>query len=121
MLVSKLPGNMRDRWSRRVLTIRRKQVREPDMKDFIHFINDETIIVSDPIFSKEAIEPYLENKSSHRKGKVSTFITGNKEQHDVCIYCDEHHKLADCEKFMDIDLKERIKFLARKKYCYGCL
>ena len=55
MLVSKLPGSGRDRWSRKVLAIRRKHKREPDMMDFIKFVSDETVIATDPIFSKEAI------------------------------------------------------------------
>ena len=48
MLVSRLPGSARDRWSRKVLGIRRDKGREPDMKDFIYFANDETVIMSDP-------------------------------------------------------------------------
>ena len=58
MLLLKLPGSARDKWSRNVLTIHRKHKTEPDLTDFIHFVNDETLIVSDPIFSKEAVEQY---------------------------------------------------------------
>ena len=50
MLVSKLPGNGRDSWSRKILEIRRKHKREPDMMDFIQLSNDETVIVTDSIF-----------------------------------------------------------------------
>ena len=56
MLLSKLPGSARDKCSRKVLTIRRKVSREPEMADFIQFVNDETLIVTGPVFSKEAIE-----------------------------------------------------------------
>ena len=56
MLLSKFPSSARDKWSRNALTICRRQKREPDLTDFIHFVNDETLIVSDPIFSKEAVE-----------------------------------------------------------------
>ena len=85
MLVSRLPGSARDRWSRKVLGIRRDKGREPDMKYFIYFVNDETVIVSDPIFSKQAVEQYLEKKQnySNRKGRLSTFATGNKEESKV--------------------------------------
>ena len=71
MLLSKLPGNARDKWSRNVLTIRRRHKREPDLTDFIHFVNDETLIVSDPIFSKEAVEQYSDKKANSRRTKVS--------------------------------------------------
>ena len=42
MLLSKLPGSVRDKWSRKVLAIRRRGNREPEMADFIQFVNDET-------------------------------------------------------------------------------
>ena len=121
MLLSKLPGSARDKWSRGVLAIRRKDSREPEMADFIQFVNDETLIITDPVFSREAIEPYAEKKPSQKKGKISKFATGNEESPDVCIYCDERHKLEVCDKFMERTLKERIKFLVKQKFCYGCL
>ena len=58
--------------------IRRRGYREPEMADFIQFINDETLIVTDPVFSKEAVEQYVEKKPSYKKGKISAFATGNR-------------------------------------------
>ena len=121
MLVSKLPGSGRDRWSRRVLVIRRKNKREPDMMDFIQFVNDETVIVTNSIFSKEAVEQYVEKRPNNKKGRLSTFVTGKEEKSENCCYCDEQYKLDKCDKNMEVTLKERIKLLAKKKYCYGCL
>ena len=37
MLLSKSPGSARDKWSRKVLTIRQNQRREPEPSDFIKF------------------------------------------------------------------------------------
>ena len=82
MLLSKLPGSVRDKWSQ-VFTIRRRGNREPEMADFIQFVNDETLIVTDPEFSKEAVEQHVE-KPSYNKGKISKFATGNEEKPDVC-------------------------------------
>ena len=59
MLLSKLPGSVRDKLSWKVLTIRRRGNREPEMADFIQFVNDETRIVTDPAFSREAVEQYV--------------------------------------------------------------
>ena len=114
MLLSKLPGSARDNWSRKVLAIRRKVNREPEMADFIQFVNDETLIVTNPVFSKEAREQYVEEKPSYKKVKISTFATGNEESPDVCIYCDERHKLEVSDKFMEKNLKERIKFFVKQ-------
>ena len=77
MLLSKLPGSVRGKWSRKVLTIRRRGNREPEMADFIQFVNDETLIVTDPVFSEEAVEQYVVKKPSYKKVKISAFATGN--------------------------------------------
>ena len=83
MLLSKLPESAREKWSRKVLTIRRKGNREPEMADFIQFVNDETVIVTDPVFSNETVEKYVEKKPSYKKGKISEFETGNEENPDA--------------------------------------
>ena len=130
MLLSKLPGGTRDKWSRKVLTIRRNGNREPMMTDFIKFVEDEALMVNDPIFSKKAVEQHIEKVSSAtRKGRISSFATGsgseipsNERLSSSCIYCSNRdHKLERCTDLMDKVLKERIRFLARKKLCYGCL
>ena len=87
------------------------------MADFIQFVNDETLIVTDPVFPKEAVEQYVEKKPSYKKGKISAFATGNEDNPDVCIYYNEKHKLESCNSFMEKTLKERIKFLAKQKSC----
>ena len=97
------------------------------MTDFIHFVNDETLIVSDPIFSKEAVEQYSDKKTNSRRTKVSSFATKDdgkvhvEEKSTDCIYCGEDQILDKCNAFMNETLKEMIKFLARKKICYGYL
>ena len=58
MLISKLPGGIIERWNRKVLNIRRRQVREPTLDDTIDFIEEETILINDPLFSREALANY---------------------------------------------------------------
>ena len=48
MLLAKLPGHIREKWTRRVLSIRRGQMREPGLVDFIELVKDETLHVDDP-------------------------------------------------------------------------
>ena len=110
-LLSKLPGSVKDKWSRRVLTIRRRGNREPEMADFIQFVNNETLIVIDPVFSKEAVEQYVEKKPYYKKVTISAFPTGNEENPEVYIYCNERHKLQGYNSFIDKTLKQRIEFL----------
>ena len=51
-----------------------------NLTDFIHFINDETLIASDLIFSNEAVEQYNDKKTNSRRTKVSSFATKDKWQ-----------------------------------------
>ena len=53
-LISKLPGNARDKWNRTVMMIRRSHGREPELSDFIDFVDDETLLASDTLVSQEA-------------------------------------------------------------------
>ena len=81
------------------MTIRRRHKREPDLKDTIYFANDGTLIVNDPIFSKEAVEQYSDEKPNNRRTKVSSFATKDddnvhvQEESPDCIYCSEDHIL----------------------------
>ena len=55
MLISKLPGVLMDRWNRNVQNIRRRESREPDLIDFVWFVEEETLLMNDPLFSREAL------------------------------------------------------------------
>ena len=71
MLLSKLPGTSRDKWFKNVLTIRRRQERESSLIDLIQLVNDETLIVSDPIFSTVDVEQYIDKRPNSKRTKVS--------------------------------------------------
>ena len=75
--------------------------------------SNETLIVTDPVFSKEAVEQYVENKPNYKKGKISAFATGNEENPDVCIYFNERHKLEGCNSFMDPEGKNQVSSKAK--------
>ena len=83
------------------------------MTDFIQFVNKEIVIVSKSIFSKKTVEQHGEKKPNNRKERLSAFVTGKEERSESCCYCDEQHKIEKCEKFMEVILKEKIKFLAK--------
>ena len=55
ILVSKLSGNLRDRWNGKVQVVWRVFGREPFLSNFVSFGNEETTLVSDAIFSKDAV------------------------------------------------------------------
>ena len=63
---------------KRVLLIRRKKGKELELADFIDFVNDENLIVIDTVFSKEAEEQYIDNKTKSRW--VATDVSVSKEK-----------------------------------------
>ena len=58
MLISKLPEEIMERSNRKGLNIRRCQVREPTLNDMTDFIEEETILMNDPLFSCEGLADY---------------------------------------------------------------
>ena len=77
MLLSKLPGGIRDKWVRVVMNVRRRKEREATLRDVIGFIKEETDLVNDTLFSKSAIDQYQDKKSTknkHQKKRLNKFI-----------------------------------------------
>ena len=60
LVLSKLPGNLREKWNRTVLNIKRRNLREPDFADLIHFVDDEATLANHPFFSKNALSGYVD-------------------------------------------------------------
>ena len=105
-------------------TIRQNYRRETELSDFIKFVDNEQLIVSNPLSSKAVVDKYLEKRPNHKRYKISAFATGEQSKKGdlhICINCNGNHKLENCKEFMEKPLKERIKFLMRQKRCYGCL
>ena len=133
MLISKLPGVLMDRWNRKVQNIRRRESREPDLIDFVQFVEEETLLMNDPLFSREALCEYAgqkekEGKAKHKKlkncyTKSEEKVTQNYSSvnpRKKCVFCDGSHDLDDCQFYTEIPVEERSKFLKENKLCYGC-
>ena len=48
MLISKIPGNTRDWWKRKVLIIGRHHRQKSELEDFIDFFDNETQLANNP-------------------------------------------------------------------------
>ena len=77
ILVSKLPGSLRDRWNRKIEVVRRSFGRETCLSDFAIFVHEKTTLVNDPIFSKNAVLEYVQTpeKKHDKKKKYGSFAT----------------------------------------------
>ena len=60
MMISKFPQHIRDRWNRKVLNLRKRHQKEPRLSDLSYFIEEESALVNDPLFSNSAVDEYLE-------------------------------------------------------------
>lgn len=67
IFLSNLPGSVRDKCYSKVLTMQTWASRELEVADFIQFVNEKTLVVTHPMFSKEAVEQYVEKKPSYKK------------------------------------------------------
>ena len=116
-LTSKLPGNTRDKWNQKVLSSRQCRVKDPELADFIEFINDETLLANDSLFSREALKVYVEKEEkSHLKKKMKPYASNTtdkvQEQKDDIKeikypVCEEKHDLDKCKQFNNMSVDER--------------
>ena len=68
MVLSKLLGNLREKWNRTVLNIRKRHLREPDFADLIHFVDDEATLANNRLFSKDVLSGYVEQAVEYISG-----------------------------------------------------
>ena len=118
--ISKLPMSVGDRWSRRVQFTRKNQLREPDLADFIKFVDEETELVNDPLYYKrdrrfKTLAVQLEKDSKEKN------LAKNTKNVVPCVMCAKIHDLEQCKAYLTKSVDERSKYLSNKKLCYGCL
>ena len=122
MLLSKLSGSARNKRSRNVFTIRRRHKRELDLTDSIHFVNDETFLSVIQSFQKTQLSNILKRNQIAEGPKFHHLLQRMMPKKSAdCIYFSQDRILYRCNAFMNQTLKEKIRFLARKKIYYGCL
>ena len=80
MILYKLPVHLQDRWNRNTLKMRRMHSREPRLFDLANFVEDEMTLVSDPLYSRDAVSQYTEKKQKFIKSKRFTVNTVKAEE-----------------------------------------
>ena len=62
------------RWNRKVLNIRRCQIRDPTLNDVTDFIEEVTILMKDPLFSPEALADYhIKSERAVRQKRMKNY------------------------------------------------
>ena len=89
-LLVNFPGIMKDRWNRLVYNLRRHQERDAEYVDLVNFVEEETILVTNPLDRWQNIDALdcftdKEQRSDQRNREVKTYaikadITGKEKK-----------------------------------------
>ena len=127
-LLAKLPGNMKDIWNRLAYNPRRHEDRDVEFADLENFTEKETILITDPIFSRDALDSFMDKvqRSDHRKRQVKTYATKTDITEEEgkcqspCHMCKKNHDMDKLKKFLELSVNERSRYFAKNKLCFGC-
>ena len=113
-----LPVHLQDRWNKNTLKMRRMHSREPQLFHLANFVEEEMTLVSDPLYSRDAVSQYVEKNQkfiiskrftvnrvkTEELGKVD--ISKKLKVGNRCPLCNENHDIEDCVFFLQQTLKE---------------
>ena len=73
------------RWNRKVQNVKRRGLRESDLTDFVQFVEQETLLMNGPLFSREALHKYAgqKEKSGNAKHKKLKNCYTKSEERDT--------------------------------------
>ena len=132
LLLSKLPNVLVDRWNRRVFNMRRNSTMESGLSNLILFIDEETTLLIDLLFSRDAVSQSHEKKEkSDQKKKVNTLLAKTEIQTNEsfklkaqkeeieCPMCGKEHGIENCGDFLKLSIKEGSRMIFLKKIVMG--
>ena len=102
-MIAKIPWHIRDRWNLKVLALRKRRSREPSLADLVAFIEEEFLLVNDPLFTNNAVEHYLDRTNKYlKRGSTKYFVTlidekdNLKQVHSRYPMCQKVHGFDAC-------------------------
>ena len=101
----------------------RKKLEIDNLSDLSNFIEEESALVNDPLFSNSAVDECLEKLVKPAGRSLKMNLTGAREdrnQKKECQMCQKNHDLDACFKYKQLQVDERKKFLMKSKLCFGC-
>ena len=51
---------MKDRWNRLAYNLRRYQERDTEFSDLVNFVEEEAILITDPMFSRDDLDSFMD-------------------------------------------------------------
>ena len=97
-LVSKLPPPLVDRCNRKVLSHRQRHRTEPKLAEFVPFIEEETILINDPLYSREAVKCIIGAKERSfdkrsLKGSIKNLMIGKEHENPTSSFSSYDKKM----------------------------
>jgi hypothetical protein len=127
MLVLKLPFDARRRWRKKFIQARENDNRLLQFKEFVEFVEEESLALNDPIFGCVQDNRNQEKKKEQDKPKKATnkntvLVTTIKDKGSKCDFCQNTgHSLQACKEIKERSLNERKDFIKKKGLCFACL
>ena len=117
-----LPPHLQERWNRKSYQVRKNRHIEAGLDEFISFVEEETALINDPNYSRLALQDFKEEttpRQGQKKGKDFKSLRTS-AAHSRCPMCEETHDLDKCEKYLQLSVNERRKWLYKKQLCFSC-
>lgn len=146
LLVSKLPYKLRERWRNVVYESFQKNNTRIRFKHLVDFLEHQSSILIHPVFgdikdpptSRGSISKAIpDTKAPKRGSSFVTTVTPATEQvvsqpkiqqtntHAAalssCSFCSDKHEVTNCEKLSSEPQQEKVDFLKKNGFCFGCL
>ena len=111
-MVSKFPRHIRDRRNKKGLSLRKRHQKEYTLSHLSYFIEEESALVNDPLFSNSAVDECLQKPVKPARRSLKMNLTGAIE----CQMCQKNHDLDACFKYKQLQVDEVFFF----ELCFGC-
>ena len=105
-----------------MFSLRKRHQWEPTLSNLSYFIEEESALVNDPLFSNSALDEHLEKPVKPDRRTLKINLTGVKEdgnQKKECQVCQKNYDLDACFKYKQLQVNERKNFLIKSKLCFG--
>ena len=79
MMIFKFLPHIRDRWNEKVSSFRERQQKQPTISDLSYFLEEESALVNDPLFSNSAGDECLEKPVKPARKSLKMNLTGAKQ------------------------------------------
>lgn len=151
IIISKLPYKLREKWRAHAYEYEERNRRRAKFIQLVEFVDRQAKVISNPLFGdldalagdKKQTNKSLQGSKFKKEAKrSSSFVTDVKQvgetQKDLtmlktnstsvisaytkpCAFCEKGHTLEQCYQFSAKSYKDKLDFLRKSGFCFGCL